>query len=198
MKETNLTIEQIESLLVQNPESAFYIRRNIVVPNVDWGFLNHEADLLVLSKSGYLTEIEIKRTWADFKADFEKKHDHYDKKLSHFYYAVPESIGEKVFNWLYEGSYENRRYNSLRYGQSHVIKPTANNPHECGLILYANPDAYHNRGCFGINVQAKRMGNYKISKDEELKLLRLLGMRVWRLKDKIARLQEKTLFYESK
>lgn len=195
MKETTLTIEQIESLLVQNPESAFYIRRNIVVPNVDWGFLNHEADLLVLSKSGFLTEIEIKRTWADFKADFEKKHTHYDEKLSYFYYAVPESIGEKVFNWLYEGSFVSRKYrNTLRWTSSHVIKPTANNPHECGLILYAEPDAYYNRGHFGINVEATRMGWYKLSKDEQLKLLRLLGMRVWGLKDKVARLQEKTLF----
>ena len=195
MKETNLTIEQIESLLVNTPDSAFYIRRNIVVPNVDWGFLNHEADLLVLSNAGYLTEIEIKRTWSDFKADFEKWHDHYDKKLSHFYYAVPESIGEKVFNWLYEGSFGSRLYSgSLRYSNSHVLHPTPNNPHECGLILYADPDAYHNRGSFGINVPAKRMGNYKVSKDEELKLLRLLGMRVWNLKSKVAKLQEKSLF----
>ena len=194
MKETILTLEQIEYLLVGFADSPFYIRKNIVVPNCNWGFLNHEADLLVLSKAGYLTEVEIKRTWSDFKADFDKKHDHYDKKLSHFYYAVPLSIGEKVFNWLYEGTYWPHQYSSIRYTQFDVTGFTKNNPHGCGLILYSDPDAYHPRGNIGIPVHASRMGNYKVSKDEELQLLRLLGMRVWALKDKVAKLQEKTLF----
>lgn len=194
MKETTLTLEQIESLLVGYADSPFYIRKNIVVPNVDWGFLNHEADLLVLSKAGYLTEVEIKRTWSDFMADFKKSHTHYDKKLSHFYYAVPYSIAERVFYWLYEGSYECARYGTIRYAQSHVTGMTEHNPHGCGLIIYTDPDAYHNRGNIGINVLATRMGKYRVSKEEEIKLLRLLGMRIWSLKVKVAKLQEKTIF----
>ena len=120
MKETNMTIEQIETLLVGYPSSPFYIRQNIVVPNVDWGFLNHEADLLILSKANYLTEVEIKRTWADFMADFKKKHTHYDKKLSHFYYAVPSSIAQRVFDWLYVGEYNDDHY----WSKSKVDEPS--------------------------------------------------------------------------
>jgi hypothetical protein len=47
----------------------------------------------------------VKRSWSDFLADFKKDHKHKDKKLAYFYYAVPISIGEKVFNYLYEGQY---------------------------------------------------------------------------------------------
>lgn len=44
--DTNLTIEQVEHLITRIDE--FNVRQHIVVPNVSWGFLNHEADLLVL------------------------------------------------------------------------------------------------------------------------------------------------------
>ena len=48
------------------------IRNNIIVPNVSWGMLDYEADLLIMNKTGYVTEIEIKRSWSDFLADFKK------------------------------------------------------------------------------------------------------------------------------
>ena len=187
MKETSLSIEQIETLLAGRSLSPFYIRQNIVVPNVDWGFLNHEADLLVLSKRGYLTEVEIKRSWSDFVADFEKKHHHYDKKLSHFYYAVPVSIAQKVFDWLYTGELDIRYW----YSKSKVTGFTENNPFHCGLIIYTDDSTlWCGHGC-NMNVLAQRMGNYKVSDDEEYQLLRLLGMRVWKLKSSISKLQEK-------
>ncbi len=198
MKETTLTLEQIETIITGYPDSPFYIRQNIVVPNCDWGFLNHEADLLILSKAKCLTEIEIKRTWSDFMADFKKKHTHYDPKLSHFYYAVPLSIGERVFNWLYEGTYQCRP-SWIYYERSQVTGYTEHNPNKCGLIIYASSNETLSRGirigsCC-LNVGAKRMNNYKLSTDEELKLLRLLGMRVWNMKKKLAEYQvEPSLF----
>lgn len=92
----------------------FDIRRNIIVPNIsDWStVLSFEADLLVLTKSGYATCIEIKVTKSDLKADLKKKHikrlnnswkspytnkdgfNTYFKNLKHFYYAVPEKLVE--------------------------------------------------------------------------------------------------------
>ena len=192
MKETKLTMEQIETIITGYPDSPYYIRQNIVVPNVAWGFLNHEADLLVLSKVHRLTEIEIKRTWADFMADFKKKHTHDDSKLSYFYYAVPHSIGERVFNWLYEGQYKCSK-SWIYYDRSEVTGYTEHNPNKCGLIIYAGEDEVPCRGnrvgsCC-INVGPHRMNDYQLSTDEELKLLRLLGMRVWNLKKKIAEYQ---------
>lgn len=80
INETTLSIEQIETAIVGFPGSPYYMRKNIVIPNVDWGFLNHEADLLILTKANYLVEIEIKRSWIDFMADFKKKHTHNDPK----------------------------------------------------------------------------------------------------------------------
>ena len=194
MKETLLTLEQIETIITGYPDAPYYIRRNIVVPNCSWGFLNHEADLLVVSKAGHLTEIEIKRTWADFMADFQKKHKHKDKRLSHFYYAVPLSIGERVFNWLYEGEYKcDARF--LYYEHSNVTGYTENNPNKCGLIIYAGSWETGVRGSrigsCSLNVQAGQIGSYKITVKEDIQLLRLLGMRVWNLKKKLAACQAK-------
>lgn len=198
MKETTLTLEQIETIITGYPDSPYFIRQNIVVPNCDWGFLNHEADLLVLNKTKRLVEIEIKRTWSDFMADFKKSHTHYDPKLSYFYYAVPLSIGERVFHWLYEGNYKCRP-GFLYYERSEVTAYTEHNPNKCGLIIYADPQESTARGkrvgsCC-LNVGATRMNDYQLSTDEELKLLRLLGMRVWNLKKKLAEYQaEPSLF----
>lgn len=193
MKETTLTLEQIETIITGYPDSPYYIRRNLVVPNCNWGFLNHEADLLVLTQAKHLIEIEIKRTWADFMADFKKKHTHYDRKLSYFYYAVPLSIAERAFNWLYTGTFQCNSKRPLCYERSKVTGYTENNPHKCGLIIYASQDeAYtigERIGVCGLNVMAKKFGFYKVTQDEERSLLRLLGLRVWNLKKKIAKLQ---------
>lgn len=68
-----------------------------VVPNVSWSMLPWEADLLVCSKAGFLTEVEIKVSMADWKADFLKKkfvrwNDSGSKLIKYFYYAAPEKL----------------------------------------------------------------------------------------------------------
>ena len=199
IKETTLTIEEIENILVGRPDSPFYIRKNIVIPNVDWGYLNHEADLLVLSKNKHLTEIEIKRTWSDFMADFKKKHTHVDPKIYHFYYAVPKSIGEKCFRFLYDAEWDNKRY-CLRGHDSAYTEHSISN--HCGLIIYSDdpkdPDFYCKP--YSIAMYAYRMNDdiYYLDEKEELKLLRLLGMRVWNLKKKVVKFQEKERKTETK
>lgn len=192
--DTTLSIEQVETIITGYPDSPFFIRQHLVIPNVDWGFLNHEADLLILSKAKYLTEVEIKRSWSDFLADFKKDHKHKDRKLSYFYYAVPISIGEKVFNYLYEGQYScNPGF--IYYNKSKVDGFSDKNYNKCGLIIYADKKESNARGirigsCC-VNIPAQRIGNYKISDDEEKKLFRLLGLRVWNLKKKLAEMQQR-------
>ena len=71
------------------------------VKNVSWGFFNsgREADLLTISKSHYLTEIEIKISIADLKRDAEKEcreSNYYDTRISALYYAMPEDLWRKV------------------------------------------------------------------------------------------------------
>lgn len=198
MRETTLTLEQIEVILTGYPDSPYYVRQDIVIPNCSWGYLNHEADLLVLTKAKYLVEIEIKRTWNDFMADFKKCHNHDDPKLSYLYYAVPLSIAERVFHWLYEGEYKCRP-GFIYYNHSDVAGYTEHNPHHCGLIIYADAEESSCRGnrigsCC-INVSPERMNKYKVPVEEELKLLRLLGLRIWNMKKKLAEHQiEPSLF----
>lgn len=74
-----------------------------MLPNAYWGVgLAWEADLLVISKRGYLTEIEIKISKADLIADARKHKFHiidrhpYNKLIKNFYYAIPEHL-ESVF-----------------------------------------------------------------------------------------------------
>jgi len=103
--DTNLSIETIEVAIAESDK--FNYLRNLVVYNVTANstLVSHECDVLVMSKAGYLTEIEIKRSWSDFLADFKKKHNHIDKtndKIKHFYYCVPLSIVEKVKKYLFE------------------------------------------------------------------------------------------------
>ena len=51
---TSLSIDQIECAVAE----CFGVRNNIIVPNVSWGFFaTHEADMIIINKSGYLTEV---------------------------------------------------------------------------------------------------------------------------------------------
>ena len=189
--DTNLTIEQVEHLIVGIED--FNVRQHIVVPNVSWGFLNHEADLLVLSNQGYLTEIEIKRAWQDFRKDFQKDHTHEDKRLSYFYYAVPEKIVPAVKQVLYK----TEPYRDWRgFMKEKIVGYTDQNPNHCGLIVYGETpgyahvenktlDYYYAR----IEVKAERLKGEKVEFKDKLQLMRLGLMRVWKAKEKIASLQ---------
>ena len=86
----------------------FEWKRNLVVFNVHGlsGRLNiqHECDMLVMTKAGYLTEVEIKRTFTDFCADFRKRHHHesHGCDIKEFWYCVPEGIYERCLSKLAE------------------------------------------------------------------------------------------------
>ena len=100
---TERTLYEIEVALAKSEQ--FNYVKNIVAFNVNGIGSNllicHECDMLVLSKSGYLTEIEIKRSWSDFIADFSKKHSHENMGIiRYFYYCVPECIVDKVYEKL--------------------------------------------------------------------------------------------------
>lgn len=74
-------------------------RVNAIVPNVSWGLkLNHECDLLYLDKQNRFTEIELKVSLSDLKADFKKKHNHYSNFISRLVYAVPIELKEHALN----------------------------------------------------------------------------------------------------
>jgi hypothetical protein len=71
----------------------FNYRANLIVPNVGWGLhLRHECDLLIVSPARYATEIEIKVTTSDIRADLKKRHDHRSNKIRRLYFAVPDYL----------------------------------------------------------------------------------------------------------
>lgn len=100
MKATAMTVKEIQAALRNS--GKWDVRSCVMVPNISWGLLWHEADFVSCSPAGRLTEVEIKRSWSDYKADFAKNHHHEDPKVTYFYYCVPESLVEKVASHLKE------------------------------------------------------------------------------------------------
>lgn len=71
-------------------------RKHVIVPNVSWGLgLNHECDMLILDDQNRFTEVEIKVSASDLKADFKKEHGHKSRFISRLIYAMPIELCEK-------------------------------------------------------------------------------------------------------
>ena len=79
--------------------------------------------LFVNNKTGYVTEIEIKRSWSDFLADF-KKDDvaHKSELIYQFWYCVPDELYSKCIEKLKE-VYPNSldRPNVISYSDSGIF-----------------------------------------------------------------------------
>jgi len=84
----------------------FDVRTHLMVPNISWGLMNHEADVLVVRiKSGYCVEFEIKQTFSDYVKDFNKRKwqkaklsgwkTGLGKQIKEFYYVFPNTLWEK-------------------------------------------------------------------------------------------------------
>ena len=92
MKPKNLKTLDMEIALM----GYFDIRRKLVVPNISWGFFRHECDLVSISEAGYATEIEIKISKSDLKKDAEKKHGHFDSRISYLIFAIPDYMEDCI------------------------------------------------------------------------------------------------------
>ena len=147
----------------------FGIRRHIIVPNISWGLALHECDLLVLRNSGYAVEIEIKRTFSDFKKDFEKQHKHIDyyNRIVEFYYAFPEELYDKCKSLV---------------------------PEKAGVILCKSSLDYKKR--FKVKAYVKKKAKRNITarpmtEKEQQQITRLAALRIWTLKERIAKNERK-------
>ena len=152
------TLNEIELALAD-----FYdVRKNIIIPNISYGFDEmHECDLFILKPSGYCTEIEIKRSISDLKADFKKKHVHNDNRIKNFYYCIPEQLIEKALEII---------------------------PKDVGII-----ECYFSSRlrCRIYRESISNKDARKLTEDEKTKLMRLAYMRIWSMKKKFARLENK-------
>jgi len=155
---TQLTVEQIQVALRNS--GIWNKRQDVFVPNVSYGLLGYEADLIIMSKTGYLTEIEIKRSWVDFMADFKKDHKHNDSKICYFYYCLPISLKDRVM------SFWQREYGG----------DTTNN-HPATLFYLENGRIERGGGW-------PSKGGRKLFIEEQLQLVRLGCFRYWNLQEK--------------
>ena len=150
---TELTVKDIQARLAEH----WGIRNHIIVPNVSWGLLDYEADLLIMNKTGYVTEIEIKRSWSDFLADFKKDDNAHKSELVYqFWYCVPDGLYSKCIEKLKE-VYPNSldRPNVISYSES-------------GMLNFHGKSSSYCRG-----------KHRKLFLEEQLKLARLGTMRYW-------------------
>ena len=147
----------------------FGIRKHIVVPNVSWGFFNHECDLFLIRTSGYGFEVEIKRSKSDMQADFKKKHGHKDRRnrIVQLYYAFPKELLPNVEELV---------------------------PEDCGIITVENYsyDGKTYKQYARMHRDAKRKkGAKRLTEAEQLKIARLGTLRIWTLKEKLNLLKQK-------
>lgn len=135
----------------------FGYRQNTIVPNVSYGLWIHETDLLIVSKSGYATEIEIKISIADLKADKKKWHQHKSNKIKFLYFAIPEKLKEKALPLI---------------------------PEHAGLICVREKkiNVYERTYCTVVKVPKVNKLARALSNEELIKLGYLASMRIWTLK----------------
>lgn len=164
--ETRFSVEDITVLL---RESGWWDKRaSTIIPNLSWGLLNHEADFCVISKSGYLTEVEIKRSYEDLKKDFKKDVFHDDDRVSQFYYCLPISLKERAEK-LFE---EQKDKLASFYG----CEPNSITVEHIPAVIYYDEDGKLtsvNPGWAG------RFGSRKLFLEERDKIGRLMSLRYW-------------------
>lgn len=144
--------------------SFFNIRHNIIVPNISWGIANlHECDLLVLSRSNYATEVEIKISRADLLKDKKKKHGHKHNHIARLYYAVPEKLVELALDEI---------------------------PSRAGLIVCKEITCKNGSTIYAKKIREckRNMKAHQWSEKEKVKLCHLGTMRILGLKKKISKL----------
>lgn len=151
-----LTARWVTWLIINR--SKFQPRRMLMIPNLSWSFLHWEADLVAITDAGFMTEIEIKVTKTDLLKDQEKdKFKHRRSGLwksswdyiKEFYYCVPESLIKEV-----PVSY-------LEYAGILAVQDNGK-----GRVRIVYPAPRNNKAL-------------KVSPEDRLNLMRILGLRFW-------------------
>lgn len=161
--EISITTPQMECALA----NYFNYRVNLIVPCVSWGMGIHECDLFILSQAGYATEVEIKISLADLKADAKKWHGHRSTRIKRLYFAFPLALGNK-----------------------HPVTITALVPERAGILYVREPrkpgdDDWRQPKV----IKSREAVNQKTSRfttTERYKVARLGAIRIWSLKRKLA------------
>lgn len=132
---------------------SLYFHHELTVPNVL--FCDTEMDFCVVTRSGYLWEIEIKMTLADWLNDQKKRKwncngERLSPKVARFFYAVPEKLLANVPEFV--------------PASTGLIKLHESNGH-----WFASPVR-----------DAKQLCDYKVTQADKVKLLESMYHRYWR------------------
>lgn len=161
-----MTTHKMESLIYTYFESGSLVIVPKISKNNYWfdnktmlwkEIVNHECDMLIVTKNYYLTEVEIKISLSDLKADFKKKHQHKDENIKNFYYAFPEEMKEKALKLI---------------------------PKECGILIAVEKECgipYRKIECYRkpkINKETKPINDIVLSKIYRLGYLRYWNYRM--------------------
>ena len=165
---TKLSVAQIQ-LALRNSD-LFDKRSSVIVPNISWGMLPYEADLIGISKSGQVTEVEIKRSISDLCADYKKDHRHDAPCVTYFYYCVPESLVEQSKKVILENE------------QKRCVVPITED--DCPALLYFTENGSIQHAGFG---KAKRFGYHRADDKDVMDAGRLASLRYWDAAEKLAR-----------
>lgn len=137
--------------------NEFGVRRNMILPNASWGLGLHECDLLIIRKSGYAVEIEIKTNKYDLINDKKKKHGHRSYKIRQLYFAIPTELMPYI---------------------EHI-------PERAGIIEIQEGDTSYKPYKCVFHRKAKINGSYKFTDKELIKAGHLGMMRILGLKETI-------------
>jgi len=163
--------DKITTLEIEKRLAGYFdYRQNVIVPNISWGVNLHECDLLIIRKSGYGIEVEIKISRSDLKADLKKHHNHIDRanRISELYFAIPDYLKDSI----------------------EFI------PEDAGILILERNKYYHQFNCLKVQRFRKAKINKnrnKFSEDEILKVAHLGAMRIWKLKQDIIEMKRKIL-----
>lgn len=108
----------------------FGITQNLIVPNISWGLGIHECDLLIISKSGYATEVEIKISLADLIKDKKKWHNHDSPKIKYLYFAIPDYLEKNIKHIPEHAGILTVNTSTTRFICSVLRKPEINNKYK--------------------------------------------------------------------
>ena len=167
--DTTLTTQEIEEMIIRREVS---LRNEIAIPNLSWGMLEYEADLVVINKTGYMREYEIKRSFQDLKADFKKKCYHDAEQVYQFFYVLPISIKDKALELFRMHQADEVYIKAFGESTEHYEALPA-------VIFYDDEGHIVDRTGFGGNLHGKHR---KLFLEEKLTITRLLSIRYWCLR----------------
>jgi len=74
----------------------FGTRSHVIVPNISWSMLPYEADLVIMHKSRYADEVEIKVSRSDLLRDGKKYHQHDSNIFRRLWFAIPRKLENDI------------------------------------------------------------------------------------------------------